>query len=124
MNKTVFSREEPDYISQMLGTRFNRFESLCGICGLAKDNGFGRLELLAVSSNDPGNGQFREFIKLCKSHYQTICVWHVDNPFLGPCLERYGFYFTTEISGLSDGEILEGYRWDKQKRRSRLRTAL
>ncbi len=111
MNATLFTRWEPDPVGRMLGTGFNRFESVAGVDGLAKDNGHGMIELLAVHSRVKGKGQFRRFIALLKEQNQTICVWHVDNPMLGPALLRYGFKPETTIDGF--GETLTGYRWDR-----------
>ncbi len=112
MNAMVFKHSAPDPVGMVLGTRFNRFVSRTGIDGLAKENGYGRLDILAVHARTPGNCQFTKFIKACKQNYKTICIWHVDNPFLPSVLERYGFEPALEVSGLADGEILIGYRWD------------
>lgn len=101
---------EPDPFGLFLGTGYQRFESPCGIHGLAKESG-DRLDVLAVYAAEAGKGQFREFIRLAKEQFQTVCVWFDDNPALGPALKRYGFTPETEIDG--SGEVLTGWRWDK-----------
>lgn len=108
---SLLGETEPDPVGAILGTGYYRFSSPVGIDGLCKVNG-GRLDLLAVISREPSKGHLREFLRQAKEHYRTVCVWHVDNPALGPALERYGFTPETEIQ--PDGEIVPGYRWDKK----------
>lgn len=112
MKTEIFTHSEPDPIGQMLGnTGFNRFESVTGMCGLAKERG-DTLEVLAVSATHKGRGEFREFIKLAQQHYQTVCVWFDENPLVGQALQRYGFNPERTIDGR--GEPLIGWRWDKK----------
>jgi hypothetical protein len=101
---------EPDPIGQILGTGYMRFESPTGLDGLAKWTDE-RLDLLAVVTRTPGKGCFREFIRRAQAVWQTVCVWHDDNPLVGHALFRYGFTPETEI--LADGEVVSGWRWDK-----------
>ena len=101
---------EPDPIGIMLGTGYNRFESPIGLAGLAKWTDE-RLDLLAVHTRQKRKGHFRDFIARAKTVWQTICVWHDDNPLVGEALARYGFSRETEIQG--DGEMVTGWRWDK-----------
>lgn len=107
----VLWHTEDDPVGKLLCTGYRRFESSCGISGLYKENG-DRLDVLAVIAREHGRGQFREFIELAKTEYKTICVWHDDNPAVGPALSRYGFTPETEIDGIT-GEIMTGWRWDK-----------
>lgn len=109
----VFSSLTPDPVGKILGTRFNQFTSITGIDGLCRDNGHGQLELLAVHAATRGKGQFRRFIKYLKYEYQTICVWHVENPLLDIVLPRYGF--RREVMVDEFGETLTGWRWDLPK---------
>lgn len=109
LSPSIFQNVEPDPVGQILGTGYFRFDSVAGISGLAKSNGV-RLDILAVVAVREGHGQFRCFIKLCKAAYQTICVWHDDNPVVHEALERYGF--TPEVELQSDGEMVTGMRWD------------
>lgn len=108
--KTIIGEIFPDPISEILHTNYGRFYSAAGIDGLAKVTEK-RLDLLAVAASFPGHGHFRNFIQICQSEFDTICVWHVENPLLQKCLPKYGFTPETEID--SSGEVLEGYRWDK-----------
>lgn len=108
----VLGRTEPDPAGLILGTGYERFESPTGIDGLAKENG-DRLDVLAVYAREHGQGAFREFIRLAKKEYRTVCVWLDDNPAIGPALQRYGFTPETEIQ--PDGEIVTGWRWDDSK---------
>lgn len=102
---------EPDPIGAILGIGYWRFQSPNGIGGLAKwtDD---RLDLLAIHAFVEGRGEFRQFVADAKSHFKTICVWEDWNPIIGQALERYGFMRETEIQG--DGEIIKGWRWDRQ----------
>lgn len=111
MNKSIFTHSEPDPIGQLLGTGYDRFESKCGIDGLAKEKD-NRLDVLAVHANKPGKGQFRAFIALCKKHYQTVCVWDIFNPVVEQALTKYGFTEAHEVDGMT-GEAMIGMRWDK-----------
>lgn len=100
-----------DLAGTLLGTEYVRYRSPSGVHGLAKWND-SRLDLLAVFAKRPGTGQFRRFIGICKASFDTVCVWEVWNPILGPILSKYGFSPETEVQG--DGEILTGWRWDKK----------
>lgn len=97
-------------VSEILGDDYQQFFAPCGCKGLAKEKD-GRLDILAVDALQPGSGQFREFIRLAKLHYRTVCVWLDMNPIIGQALARYGFTPETEIQ--ADGEIITGWRWDK-----------
>lgn len=110
MSKSVLGKVSPDMAGMMLQTGYNRFSSPVGIDGLAKVNG-DRLDILAVHAATPGFGQFREFMKLCKKQFNTICIWEIWNPSLEAALLRYGFTPQTEITGW--GETVHGLRWDK-----------
>lgn len=96
-----------DPVSDILGTGFNRFASASGIDGLAKVEGT-RLDILALVSNNPATGQFREFIRQCKESYTTIVIWEVMNLTLEAALKRYGFK-----AGV-DSEILPVWIWEKE----------
>jgi len=102
----------PDPVGVVLGTGYMRFESACGIDGLAKVTG-DRLDILAVAARTTGKGQFRKFITLAKQEFKTVCVWEDWNPILGPALARYGFTPEKEIQ--ADGEVVDGWRWDADK---------
>lgn len=101
----------PDPVGKMLGTRFDQFRSNVGIDGLARYNGNGMIELLAVHARTPGKGQFRRFIANLKKEYKTICVWEISNPLLETVLPRYGF--KREVTIDSNGETLAGFRYDR-----------
>lgn len=109
---SVLGQTRPDRIAQILGTGYERFNSLTGVDGLAKVNG-DRLDVLAVHTPEPfqNRGCCREFVRQAKEQYCTVCIWHVDNQTLAGALKRYGFTPETEIQ--SDGEIVPGWRWDK-----------
>lgn len=101
----------PDFVSDILGTGFMRFESPTGISGLAKTDDT-RLDILAVDATTPGFGQFREFIKQCKSEYESIYIWEVWSPIMHSALERYGFHQIKEFQIDAD---VEGWRWTKER---------
>jgi hypothetical protein len=106
----IFKAIEVDPIGQMLGTRMLRFSARCGIEGLMRENGHGMIEVLAVTTRTPGRGQFRTFIRQLQVHYQIICVWHIDNPFLPGALQRYGFM--PEVTVDEFGDAVTGMRWE------------
>jgi hypothetical protein len=91
---------------------YHRFHTDNGIGGLAKWKWGGKeLDILAVHSDNPGQGQFRRFIQWAQARFTTIRVWHISEPWLMQALARYGFSAETDISG--DGEVMEGMRWDR-----------
>lgn len=100
-----------DPVGLMLGTGYHRFKAACGIDGLAKVDGK-RLDLLAVVTDTPGKGQFREFIRLAKAAYDTVRVWQISNPTLNEALKRYGFTRTWTLG--PDGEVVTGRVWTKR----------
>lgn len=91
-------------------TRYRSFTACCGMCGLARDNGSGMIEVLAVVATRKRAGQLRQFIADLKGHYQTICVWHISNPLIEECLARYGFKPEATVDEF--GGRLHGLRWD------------
>lgn len=97
----------PDAISMVFGTGFERFHSSCGIEGLAKVRDH-ELDLLAVIANKPGSGEFRTFINNCKAAYNRIALWHVHNPILEQMLKNYGFQPVTEFER---GEKVIKWQW-------------
>lgn len=107
----AFMRWKVDFAGQILGTGYQQFFSRSGIDGLARvrEN---TIELLAMVSNDPGKGQFRNFIAALKKQYDAIYVWVIWNEDLIPVLERYGFEtatLTEEIQGVV--ETVTGMKW-------------
>ncbi len=109
----ILGKVIPDAAGKILGTGFDRFVSPIGIEGLAKDNGAGQLDLLAVINPTDERGLFRRFIAEAKLEYETICVWAIENPALYAALLRYGFLPEQTIDRF--GVPLEGLRWDKPK---------
>lgn len=108
MNHPVFKTFEPDPIGEILRTGFWRFTSHAGIDGLARETG-NLLEILAVATDNPGNGQFRQFIADCKRHYRVVTIWKIWNPFLEAVLWRYEFNPVSARE--ADGEIISGMTW-------------
>jgi hypothetical protein len=109
----ILGQTNKHWISTMFGTDYMQFQSPIGVGGLAKERNESWLDVLAVHSDNPGSGQFREFIKLCKEEYKTVCFWVDMNPDLGKILTRYGF--TPEVDVLGSGETVDGWRWDKKQ---------
>lgn len=105
----MFGEPEQDWAAQVLGTGYWRFKSQWGVAGLMKWRE-GRLDLLAVHSQKPGSGQFRQFMRQAKAIHFTICVWVVWNDDLATILKKYGFRFSIN----EDDEKCVGYRWDAQ----------
>ncbi len=99
-------------LERILGTGFMRFGSTCEIHGLAKvveD----KLELLAVHSAVPGQGNFRQFVKQAKDQFVMIAVLHISQDWLSDALARYGFI----NFALPDerGEMITGMMWSEPK---------
>lgn len=105
----MFKTWEPDPYALIFGTGYMRFTTELGLDGLARISG-DRLDILAIVTDTPGNGQFREFIRLAKEQFKEIGVWHVWNDALPKILTKYGFYKTKTVE--MDGEILEGYLYE------------
>jgi hypothetical protein len=101
---------QPDPVGEILGTGYNRFRSICGIHGLAKEEGH-RIDILAVDAERESTGQFREFIARLKDSFETICIWEVWNKALAMTLVRYDFAHTTQVE--DDGEVLSGFIWTR-----------
>jgi len=106
---SVIVKTSLDPIGQMLGTGYARFEGINGVSGLFKAHRPHRLDLLAIVSEDPGKGNFRDFISQTKMEFNTICVWFIENESLYEALLRYGF--TPEIEVGAMGDALDGLRW-------------
>ncbi len=113
--KIIFNEWKLDPIGELLGTGFNRFRSDCfKLDGLARVKG-PRLDILAVISDKPGEGNFRKFIIACKRQYVAISIWEIQNPWVAKVLKRYGFKEVAEIIFHSkfNLELTQGYRWIK-----------
>ena len=106
----IFKHIEPDYISAILHTRFDRFESTSGIQGLMRLTPDPGIELLAIHAKKIRTGQFRLFIQQLKQGYRFISIWHIDNPWLENVLARYGFLRERIVDEF--GDPLTGMRWD------------
>ncbi len=105
---TVLGVTKPHWSGQILGTRFECFESTTGLDGLAKIKG-SRLDLLAVVSKR--DGAFRNFIARAKTEFTTVCIWEVWNNELPAVLKRYGFQEVAQIDE-DTFENLTCWRWD------------
>jgi hypothetical protein len=92
----------PDLVGDALTTGFSRFKSPGGIHGLAKVRP-GEIEFLAVVSTLPGTGQFRKFIRECKTHYRLIRIWSVHSGLLLSILPRYGFVPGMDVDQFGGG---------------------
>ncbi len=101
---------EPDPAALILDTGYQRFETTCGIVGLAKIVEK-RLDVLAVQATKKGKGQFRAFITHAKQEFEEVCVWEDWNPALAGILTRYGFKKAVRLE--DNNEIISGWRWLK-----------
>lgn len=99
-----FSSWSPDPVGAALGTGFSRFRTPTGLHGLAAVAP-GRLYILAVVSDAPGKGHFRDFITTAKAHFDEIGVWSIWSPELAAALVRYGF------EGAKHWKYEEGLVW-------------
>ena len=85
-----FLRWEPDPLNEILGTGYDRYTSITGICGVGKIEG-NTFNILACHTYTPGQGQFRSFITMCKNWFNTLRVEAIMEPELPAILIRYGF---------------------------------
>lgn len=69
-----------------------------------------RIDILAVHSHLPGQGDFRRFIEALKGAYDTIGIWEIINADMHIIMPRLGFTAAQDILG---GDPLDGYRWEK-----------
>lgn len=110
-----FQSWKPDVAGLILGTGFMRFER-DGLRGLARCDDAGVLDILAVSSSEPGTGQFRNFMDAAKARFSRIGLWHVWSDGLNATLARYGFHHAETWEA---GERILGWEWKKGKLRPR-----
>lgn len=97
----------PRPMMDVLGdTGFDEFV-LPAVRGLARVEG-GRLDILAIDANRPGQGDGGRFLAACMDAYSEIRVLHITNPRLEEMLARRGFEAFTRYE---DGEVLTGMRW-------------
>ena len=108
----LFSAWSPDSLGELLGTGYMRFETRIGIQGLARMDNERGLDILAVVSKRPGEGQFRQFIAAAQQAFDRVAVWVDFNPILGKALRRYGFVRAQRTE--PDGEVCQGWQWRKQ----------
>ena len=78
-----------DPLSEPLGTEMYRYASN-GVRGLASVCD-GRLDVLAVHSEEEGKGHLRTFVAGCKRWFRKVAFLHVENLMLREALGRYGF---------------------------------
>ena len=104
-----FETWKPDPVGLILGTGYMRFTTAHGIDGLARLDGEGGLDCLAVIAREPGKGQFRRFIAAAKKSFRRVAVWEDWNPVIGKALKRYKFRRARCVE--ADGEVSEGWEW-------------
>ena len=103
----------PDPLSVILETNYNRYTSKVGIDGVGSiDENTNTFSILAAMTDTPGQGQFREFIRICKENFDCLIVEAIMEPALLPILERYGFKPT--IVTAPWGEKNPAMQWDKE----------
>lgn len=99
----------PDDTAIKLGTGYSQFRCWTfKMDGLCKVNGR-HIEILAIVSNQPGQGMFREFVRALKPVYDSITFWADMNPILSNALHRYGFVRVDSVD--SDGSRIRGWQW-------------
>lgn len=91
-------------------TGFLRFESPCGVHGLAQVEDR-HLDVLAVVAVTPGVGQFRVFVNECKEAYDSIRFWTVLEDSMREMLARYAFTKGHDVDKF--GEMQEVWDWRK-----------
>ena len=93
----------------LLPTKFEKFNN-GQVQGLAWITGTD-IEIGMVVSNEPGTGQFREFVRQLKESYRFIRFWAVLSPQLCETLLRYGFTAGKDIDEF--GEATQVMDWVK-----------
>lgn len=107
---SIFTSTEPDCISELLGTGYLRFQAAGVVEGLMQESG-GMLDILAIRSNQPREGNVRRFIEAAKERYVHIRMIEVWNDEFKAALARYGFTPTTLF--MEDGEECSAMVWDQ-----------
>lgn len=78
-----------------LNTGFVRFTTDTEIHGLCHESSIEpdstTLVILAIFSENAGQGYLRRFIQTAQEHYNTIAIMKIWNPMLAEALARYGF---------------------------------
>ena len=77
--------------------------------GLWIDDGT-HVDILAVTADRPGNGDFSHFIAALMGERRRIRFIHVGSPVLKAALLRRGF---VECEWFHLGELVDGMRWTK-----------
>ena len=105
-----FLKWSEDPFGAILGTGYDRFESTTGICGVAKIKN-NDLRVLVAHTYTPGQGQFRDFVRICKANFDYVCFEHILSDALPDILARYGF--TLGILVEDDGTEMKVWKWEK-----------
>lgn len=100
----VVGRLMPDDTAIRLGTGYFQFD-IRAMAGLCRVNHLS-IEILAVYSKQPGEGNFRQFVDDLRRNYNRIVFWVIWSPVLRVALKRYGF--TPVEARDSDGARIEG----------------
>lgn len=111
MSYPVIGELRANAISEFLRSPYKEFGPAGGIRGLASVDDDNTLNLVAILSDDPGQGNFRDFMKECKTHYPAIRVWAVLNEDLPAVLTRYGFTKGHDMG--YDGKMEEVWDWKR-----------
>lgn len=107
--KWFFTSFTKDRIGEVLKTYFWRFDTIYKVDGLVKFNA-DTVEVLAIVSQEPGQGNCRAFIHQLQRCFPMVIIWHVDNPHLHAALVRYGFNRAEIPTG---GATLDCMAWVK-----------
>ena len=98
-------------LQDIFNSEHEHFHSGYKITGLVRING-DRISFLAVTSEDPGKGNFTRFLDRCEKEYNEIHFLHVWNAWLGRTLVRRGYSPNSEKV---EGEVLNALIWRKPK---------
>lgn len=109
-SKPALGKCWPDAIGRAMRTGYHRFARKDGVGGLAKTSTDGkRVNVLAVESGSPGQGNFRQFIDDLKRAYKEVFVWSVWNPLVMEKLLKYGFARVARLDSDGSAEFCMGW---------------
>lgn len=107
----VVGRLEQDETANVLGTGYMQFDNkplhMMGLCKPIP----GGISILAVATDCPGRGHFREFVRQLQFYFARVEFLVDLNPVVSQALFRYGFVRICKID--SDGSRIRGWEWIK-----------
>ena len=107
----MFTTWEAHSWGELLGAEFMQFtapNSINGLARIVEREHKGRvLQLLAVASDKPGQGNFSRFMQCAMRNFDTIEVLHIESAVVNDYCKRHSFTPFKRIE--EDGETIAGF---------------